>query len=340
MLHFASNKLGIITNALCAFLPMCPPTLQWERWISNGSSCKTQCFQARGSDQSVYSVNAMTGEVLVTGLPPSRLPSSILNHPLYARSFGDRQFEVMQKEGFLVTCRPAFDKFYKFSLESELKIYEFEDGSGVLELLDHDTSKWSRDLPARLAEMHSQWLHRDRNLVVLRGKRFRDRKVSFVIKLIGDSKKAQRKGEVKCVSLHWENRDLSEVLNRIDSMDTLMVHQSPVLDILSKFEPKEFIHTMISSTDSNSTMKLYLRRFKWTLQLVGGVLKSQAIAGYQLAKHQQTDDTLRGSSRYLLLEKSGGVGRKMIVFPQGQVTRNSDGFVDVHVTKRTVAVSV
>ena len=120
--------------------------------------------------------------MLINGLPPSRLPLAILGHPLYKRSFGDRNFEVVGKGDFLETCYPVFGRFYKFSKGSYLKIYACkEDESEMLDLLvgTADGVVWARDLPVRLKSMHSHWLFCENNPIVLRDICFNDRNISF-----------------------------------------------------------------------------------------------------------------------------------------------------------------
>eukprot|EP00956_Cyclotella_meneghiniana_P007278 scaffold9913_cov36-Cyclotella_meneghiniana.AAC.17 len=314
--------------------------MKWDQWVASNSKDKTLCFKSQSTDGSSYAVNLITGEVLIDGVPPSRLPSEILNHPLYVRSFGERQFEVVMKEGFLETCCPAFDRFYKFSLGSDdLKIYEFkQDDSEFMELLDVNNSKfnWSIDIPPRLTNMHSHWLCRDKHLIVLRGIGFRERNISYIVKIVPphhhifESQTTKVKGAVKCVDTYRDGRsNLQTVIKDSDRMDTLILHQSPTLDILSKFEAKEFIHTLVEP--SNNKMKFYFPRFQLTLELCQGVLKCQEITGYQLSNCVQTSDTLRGISRYLLLEKTTCSGHKMMVFPEGLVEIMSTGIVDIRV---------
>ena len=67
-----------------------------------------------------------------------------------------------------------------------MKIYELkEDESELLELLDvtGSVTKWSNDIPPRLTSMHSHWLQRDKQLIVLREIHFHDRNISYLIKL-------------------------------------------------------------------------------------------------------------------------------------------------------------
>ena len=87
-----------------------PVSLNWQRLP--GSSC----FEASGSDGHLYTINTLDGTVLIDGLPPSRLPKSILMHPLFRRCFGDRNFEVARiASGVLETLKPVQGRFYTFN---------------------------------------------------------------------------------------------------------------------------------------------------------------------------------------------------------------------------------
>ncbi|KAL3776347.1 hypothetical protein ACHAW5_003521 [Stephanodiscus triporus] len=161
---------AMMTSALRSVIPRCPTVLAWHPWTPDNNSC-TQCFEAVGDDGCFYSINLISGEVLTNGLPPSRLPQSIMAHPLYTRTFGDSNFEVVGKGDFLETRYPIFGRFYRFSNGLRLTIYEFqEDESEMLELLDGtaDGFSWAVDLPIRLKSMHSHWLSRESNLIILR----------------------------------------------------------------------------------------------------------------------------------------------------------------------------
>jgi hypothetical protein len=273
--------------------------------------------------------------VLINGLPPSRLPQSILAHPLYERTFGDSNFEVVGKGDFYETRYPVCGRFYRFSKSASLKIYEFkEDGSELLELLDgtKEGFSWARDLPIRLKSMHSHWLLRESNLIALRGIHFEDRDVSFLIQLASGTKRII-KGRVKCVDAHCEKRDrLSYLMGEMHTMYTLVLHEnSKALDIISKFEPKKYIHTL---TDSDffhgKNVRFILPRYGLRFVVADGVLHCQEIAGYRLCPQQQIHDTLKGVEKYLLLEESK-TGDKMIVFPKGKVVRESPGQVNIEV---------
>jgi hypothetical protein len=160
ILQVATQAPTMMTSVLRSVIPRCPAVLDWLPWKSENNSC-TQCFEARCDDGWFYSINVISGEVLINGLPPSRLPQSVVAHPLYMRTFGDINFEVVEKGDFLETRYPIFGRFYRFSKGSSLTIYEFrEDESEMLELLDGtpDGVSWAMDLPIRLKSMHSHWL--------------------------------------------------------------------------------------------------------------------------------------------------------------------------------------
>jgi hypothetical protein len=240
----------------------------------------------------------------------------------------------VQKKGFLETCRPIFGRFYRFTLGTNIKIYEIkEDESELLELLDvtGSMSKWSNDIPPRLTSMHSHWLQRDKQLIVLRGIHFHDRNVSYLVKL-ESCESTNAMGQVRQVESHREGRDqLAVLMKDFNAMDTLVMHDSPVLDILSKFESKQYIHSLISSIGSDK-LKFYFPRYKMTFEHCQGVIHCQEVAGYQLTEQQQTDEILRGTKTYLLLKKYRDDGPKLIVFPEGQIVRKSHEKVDINVT--------
>ena len=70
-------------------------------------------------------VNALTGVILVNGLPPSQLPSSITDDLLYKKVFGTNNFEVIKKDGFFETVSPEDGFFYRFyRVHSSLVVQE------------------------------------------------------------------------------------------------------------------------------------------------------------------------------------------------------------------------
>jgi len=330
IIEAASLDPSILTQALRSVFQRCPKSLHWKRWSSDNNTW-TQCFEARGKDGCFYNINVVTGEILINGLPPSQLPLSILGHQMYIRSFGDRNFEVVEKGNFLETCHPVFGRFYKFSKGSPIKIYEFkEDESEMLELLDGtaDGILWSRDLPIRLKSMHSHWLDRGKHLIALRDICFKDRNISFLIKLRSNCGE-NVEGEVKCINMYCDDRqNLSRLAQNMHGLDTLVFQeQSKALNIISKFEPKKYIHSLVNAQNE---LSFFCPRYNLTFTLLQGVLCCREIAGYQLMRYQQSDKVFRGITKYLILTESKGNGM-LIIFPKGEVVRKSPGCIDIEV---------
>lgn len=69
---------GMLTGSVKLILEQTPNSLEWER--IRYANVETSCFESVSSDGDLYSINVLKGTVLFNGLPPSRLPSSILEH--------------------------------------------------------------------------------------------------------------------------------------------------------------------------------------------------------------------------------------------------------------------
>lgn len=68
---------------------------------------------------------------LLDGSPPSQLPLQIIQHPVYIRTFGIRNFDVAAtEEGVLETCVPLDGRyFYSFYLTDDGRL-RIEVGTG------------------------------------------------------------------------------------------------------------------------------------------------------------------------------------------------------------------
>jgi hypothetical protein len=179
----AAARPAIVTAALAAVMEArLPDRLTWRPLGGGGSSG----WEAVGSDGRHYALDTLTGEVLVDGYPPARLPRDITSHPLFVRVFGhDTNFEVARSDdGVLRALRPVGGRLYDFlhvpgaatgSSSSSgaaqgaghLRVIEWEprEGGGVaLELLntgaEDDCAGWGGGLPVRLRRLYSHWLCR------------------------------------------------------------------------------------------------------------------------------------------------------------------------------------
>lgn len=175
----------MLTAALRRVLDQAPAELEWDQleWDGSSGSFKgqTASFEAVGSDGHLYSLNCLTGTVLEDGAPPGRLPSEILQHPLYLRTFAvdgtPWGFEItLTASGVRRTTAAVRGRHYEFfrsggggggssgSSGGTLVVTEIDARGNRLELLDCGVEAacagWGPDLPPRLRELHSHWLCR------------------------------------------------------------------------------------------------------------------------------------------------------------------------------------
>ena len=188
----------VLTEAVrCVLQTQTPPRLDWTRVVQAGA-LQTCCYEAVYGAKLLFSVNLLTGVALLDGLPPSRLPASILEMPLYKRVFADTNFEVTRDGcGVLTTLRRVGGCKYTFYVDAagELEVRESRPGLCTLELLDGlpDSEEgcadgepdgvgcWGAELPSRLKEMHSHWYSRELDIVVLRPRPFSEPEIEFVL---------------------------------------------------------------------------------------------------------------------------------------------------------------
>jgi hypothetical protein len=323
----------LITSAVRGVLEGVPTRLDWRR-VADGAT-QTQTFEAVSASGHLYSVNVMTGVLLFDGLPPRKLPATILQMPLYKRTFADRNFEVVATAaGVLRSTRLVMGCRYEFSLTAQntLIVRETNAEQEVFELLDGTETgvlTWGSQLPVRLREMHSHWLCREQNTVLLRGKLFHDRDVSFF--LASSYPFSFQKKTKKCyrVKEHHAHLPLKALLERRGSFDLLNVIapadlECRALKVLAKFETDaRFIHTLLAKRGGSRNLVFELPRYDFSFSLAGdGKLWSENFRGCFLSEQQILPDTLHGFQQYLVLESCTSGGTQVVV-PAGEIRKNS-----------------
>ena len=158
-----------------------PGNLQWQPIQDSALPHATQCFDAVSQSGTLYSINVLTGVVLFDGLPPGRLPASIIEDPLYDRSFCGRNFEVYFAGGQFTSNKQEGGYHYQFFRDASniLIIREVHEGEGVvLELMDAEKiEEWGISIPIRLQKMYSHWCYRHKRTgevetILFRGERY------------------------------------------------------------------------------------------------------------------------------------------------------------------------
>jgi hypothetical protein len=354
----AQNDFAPLTIAVRTIISGAPVKLNWQPMHLAEAVSRTACFEAVDEAQSPrchYSVNLVSGIVLFNGLPPSRLPHSIVAHPLYQLHFGDRTFEVCtvtaataHSSGTLQTTGNVEGRSYTFELQHSGQLVIFEawtDTRGeemTLRLLDRKQESalhaaWTEELPSRLQEMHSFWHDLKANVIFLRGVLFADRVISFFVTCANRSNPVHEANDwqVFRVPEYLQNDDWA-VVSKASNLDRLVRHSSRAIEVLHKFEAPAFIETYLDGAgdcdrSAPALLKIELPRFSLAFRFDASDenLHSLDYVGYHLARRQQLADSMCGFQQYLVLERTAsgkGLDIKLLV-PQGSlsVIRDTNG---------------
>jgi hypothetical protein len=312
------------------------------RWTSLGDGCY-EAVDPVGGD--LISMNILSGVFLLNGVPLRRLPASITGHPLYKRTFGDRGFETGVSAGGAVfkTARAVRGRFYEFVLSSAdgasgvLTIREVDAESGVaLQLLDgtSTTADWQGDLPIRLRGMHSHWWWAEERVLVLRGIRFLERGIAFILKPSPESATFQcfrvpdhlRKEEdlsklLKNLATDEKHSDLGLCCDRLVHLE----EPRQLVAVLREFEDPAVIE--VYKEAASGALKVIFPRFGlgFRLQKEGRLreewrLASLELRGFVLPRQQKLLDTLYGFDGYLVLQREGPhASDTKLLIPRGKV---------------------
>ncbi|CAM9849170.1 unnamed protein product [Discosporangium mesarthrocarpum] len=232
--------------------------------------------------------------------------------------------------------------FYEFFIhdDGDLVIHEEDTTRGGvrLQLLKND-GDWAKDLPMMLRDMHSHWLCRDLDVVVLRPVGFQQRETDFVIRLAAS-------GEATCVRIPAHRR-LKHWLDLLPSSDSnklvLVKGEHRVLQVLSKFEspaagPEALVHAYIRPSGG---LVFDMPRFGLEFELDWPQrgdreqegIRSSNFRDYRLAGCQQLLEpyTLCEFTRYLVLEPIKEGQPVKVIVPHGKVVAGRSAEPLVHV---------
>lgn len=334
----------ILTRAVGNVLPHTPAALDWVPLADGTNDRSLGCFEAvsEAPDTHLYSVNVLTGAVLLDGSPPRSLPYDILSHPLYQRTFEKRDFEVsLTDAGALLTIRRLNGYTYEFVLHGDaLHIVEHSSAPAEpsrLELLDGVTpTEWGADLPVRLREHYAHWLDRDTNTIYMRPPRPPARSIAFVVLCDGSN-------GVHCYRVPVQMTDFSASRLGADARegklpDVLVTwqdgdHLCPPVTALSKFERLEFVHYFRQQRPGRRDgYRIELPRFNLEFEMTGdNQLRSINFKGYHLAANPQLPDSLLGFIEYLIItpdvctpEAPWTKTPHKVIVPSGTVLLSSD----------------
>lgn len=336
---------SMLTAAVREVIEDAPDSITWNSL----GGCS---YEAETEEGDLLSINVLNGVVLFNGVPPRRLPDNVLQHPLYKKAFGDRNFETVITAGgegssVIRTARAIRGKFYEFRMgpsatANSFRILEIDKVSRViLELLDNVSANpaWQGNLPVRLCRMHGHWLWRSKGIVVLRGISFLDQNISFMLKRVLATSGDTTSDSWKCVRVpDYINKQhglfsIERLLDQESFRPDELVHldwPDQLLDVFAKMEAPEFIEFYETSESGGyKGFKVCLPRYALGFQLeANGVLNSLDFSNFFLPKDQQLSDCLHGFDRYLILLQHVSGERKLIL-PQGKVVLDASGKVDI-----------
>ena len=119
-----------------ALYPAAPTDMTWVAHDGGYACYSARARSVVRAGDDIYSVNLLTGAVLLNGVPPSRLPVGMLDHPDYGPLFGGLEFDVTDD---FTTRHSIRDRYYRFQLVGpRLAVFEMRTSRGegeVLELL-------------------------------------------------------------------------------------------------------------------------------------------------------------------------------------------------------------
>ena len=319
----------ILSKALKTVLSSAPEVLNWER--ENDSHVS---FSARDSTGDCYSINTLSGVILVNGLPPHQLPSSITEDALFRKCFLDNNFEVVMKSGYFETTHPIFGCYYKFhknkgdTLVVQESIHEkLANGTDVwndcLELLDLTNTKHWDKFPLKLQTSFSHWVSRNDNTLVLRPFDFRRREIFFLKK--GDS-------EMKNVPKYLDRRDdLRNIRKKYGEMDHIIIHETKFLEILERFEMRCMMFTKYHPDEKSLQYSVRLNRFALGFQFTkeSSNFECSEITGYHLRPNQHLSGHFHGLHQYLVLDSDEEDRKTKVLVPFGDIKIESNHKVTI-----------
>ncbi|EGD72573.1 hypothetical protein PTSG_04309 [Salpingoeca rosetta] len=180
-----------LTAAVQAIFTSAPCGLRWE--FEHNTACFHASYERDGAPH-LYSINVVTGEVLYDGLPPQRLPETMVNDEIYKRVFGERNFVVVRSGASMFETTDVINhRLYVFhqnprdhalAAVEEVREDEFhlskEEQRWTLELVPA-TADLTSQLPVCLQQLHTAWYCRAQGVLVLRNHFFLDKAVYFIL---------------------------------------------------------------------------------------------------------------------------------------------------------------
>ncbi|KAL7916768.1 hypothetical protein GGI35DRAFT_433976 [Trichoderma velutinum] len=263
---------------------------------------ETKTTPRKGKNSSSAQINILTGELLVNGLPPSRLPLPYEEHPVFEELFGREMIYVMPSNtpGTLFSSmREHHGYSLSFGMNHSNPSQLIIVASNIGETLDLiPRSVLSASLPAAFISDYVHWYNRQSGLV-----EFRPTESAWCS---SDS------------SWHLENTGSEWVLKRPGQ--TLLCPTSSatkhICETLRSLEEETYTHLILD--DTTLTLNIYLPRLQLDFSIEQGSseIRCRQFRGMYVDQVQQIG-TLVGLQSKLTLRDSKN--KRMILVPDGNV---------------------
>ena len=128
-------------------------------------------------------------------------------------------------------------------------------------------------------------------------------------------------GSCKRIPNYEKENGLETLLENFESMDSLILNKLPFMQILSKFETPDMIHSYLAIDNrGQSTLKVDLYRFGLTFVWNKGIFECSEVTGYCLSNKQHLKGTFRGFRKYLILcHSSNDNAVEKVLVPTGDI---------------------
>ncbi|CAB9529821.1 Protein of unknown function (DUF3645) [Seminavis robusta] len=349
-------NLDCLTRCLGLVIDDLPNKLLWTK-IGYPDVASTACFEAQAEHH--YSINVLNGTVLVDGVPPGFLPSSIVTNQLYQRTFGSRNFEciVVDVDHFR-TSRLIDDFFlyeFVFHQENHLDIIEYDTRDGVgsepklspvwsWRVAISATARQGQNSPPPQASSNpSSNLSRDGLVLVPREKFeiplllsepyshwYSRRYDAFLIRAPSYKERSVLFVITKEALYLVPTEDMAApfdlIVGNLPKYDRLLFRKPNMLKVLSRVEEPKYILPWLDS--SLKSIRYHMPRLGMNFLQKADTVHSENFGGFSLRTRQTFEDTLAGVTTYLVLSDKLGIEKVLVpcglVDASGNVIRRSE----------------
>jgi Protein of unknown function (DUF3638) len=335
LLKAVEANLWHLTKCLGLIIDDLPSELTWTN-VCYPEASRTACFEAQADHH--YSINILNGILLVDGVPPGFLPSSVVRNPLFVRTFKSRNFEcIVLGMDHYRTSRLIDNRFH----------YEFVYEKDRLTIIEHDaeSKSWSAqnsssqrllvpkkqqisdpprqgiafhhaglvlvprekfDLPTLLTEPYSHWYSSRHNAFLIRAPFYKERAVVFIA-----TQEAVYKVPGDDTSL-----SLDVICGKLESYDRLLFLPPRRICSLGRIEEHHFILPWVDANFEH--IRYSMPRLGLEFIQKEHVVRSENFSRFVLSSQQTLEGTLPGVATYVILVDELGIEKVLI--PDGVVS--------------------